>query len=131
MGCMREYEYSVNYSSFIESDRRTGGFLLSSSVPCICTHSVRVHHGWVQCKGFLLHETSKVKKVGVCCFDLKTVQPPPSELLSEVGLVVREGERGSKDGVWFELTPTLLSFGRWIFMHNSFTFHDLMDRCDR
>jgi hypothetical protein len=80
----------------------------------------------------LLHETSKVKKAGVCCFDaLKTVQPPSSELLSEVGLVVREGERGSKDGVWLELTPTLLSFGRWIFMHNSFTFHDLTDRCDR
>jgi hypothetical protein len=131
VGCMREYEYSVQNSSLIESDRRAGGFLLSPSVPCICT--LRPSAPWMgSMQRPLLHETSKVKKVGGCCFDaLKTVQPPPSELLSEVGLVVREGERGRKDGVWLGLAPTLLSFGRWIFMHNSFTFHGLRDRCDR
>ena len=98
MGCMREYEYSVQNLSLIESDRRTGGFLLSSSVPCICT--LRPSASWMgSMQRPPLHETSKVKKVGECCFDvLKTVQPPPSELLSEVGLVAREGERGRKDG---------------------------------
>jgi hypothetical protein len=94
VGCMREYEYSVQNSSLIESDRSTRG----SSVPCICT--LRPSASWMgSMQRPPLHETSKVKKVGECCFDvLKTVQPPPSELLSEVGLVAREGERGRKDG---------------------------------
>ena len=90
MGCMREYEYSVQNSSLIESDRSTRG----SSVPCICT--LRPSASWMgSMQRPLLHE-----KVGGCCFDaLETVQPPPpSELLSEVGLVAREGERGRKDG---------------------------------
>jgi hypothetical protein len=103
VGCMREYEYSVQNSSLIESDNRTGGFLLSSSVPCICT--LRPSASWMgSMQRPLLHE-----KVGGCCFDAwKTVQPPPpSELLSEVGL---EGGGKGKQGRCLVRTRSHIAF---------------------
>jgi hypothetical protein len=128
LGCMKEYEYSVQHSLLIESDRRTGGAFF---FPLLCRAYalLRPSASWMgSMQRPLLHETSKVKKVGVCCFDCSTTF---FGVVKRSGLGGQRGGKGQQGRRWIELTPTLLSFGRWVFMHNSFTFHDLMDRCDR